>query len=83
MKAQQVERQMGSKNEYWHYAQQCSELAAKTENARHKQFMLAMAETWRRLATGDVPKAPYEESGFERPERRPHGGPSEKSERAG
>ena len=46
---------MGSSSEYWHYVQQCTALAARTANEDHKQFMLAMAETWRRLATGDFP----------------------------
>lgn len=49
---------MGSANEYWHYARQCADLAARTADEAHRQFMLSMAETWRRLATGEIVSAP-------------------------
>jgi hypothetical protein len=44
---------MGSTNEFWHYARQCRELAAKPANKAYRECMLAMAEKWRRLALGD------------------------------
>jgi hypothetical protein len=45
---------MGSRNEYWFYAQQCSDAAARAIDEGHRQFMLDMAETLRRLASGDM-----------------------------
>jgi len=60
---------MGSANEYWHYARQCRELAVRTADEAHKEFMLAMAETWRRLATGDLPHTPANDDS--RPQQTP------------
>jgi hypothetical protein len=45
---------MGSTNEYWYYARQCRELAARPANKAYRECMLAMAERWRRLAIGDT-----------------------------
>ena len=61
---------VNSPNEYWFYARQCSELAARTPDEGRKQFMLAMAETWRRLARGDLPESPTQERGQDAIERR-------------
>jgi hypothetical protein len=44
---------MGSANKFWHYARQCRELAARTADEGHREFMLSMAETWTRLAKGN------------------------------
>jgi hypothetical protein len=46
---------MGSRSELWFYAQQCVDAAARTTDESHKQFMLDMAKTLRRLATGETP----------------------------
>jgi hypothetical protein len=46
---------MGSRNEYSYYARQCADAAARATDESHRQFMLDMAETLRRLATGDSP----------------------------
>jgi hypothetical protein len=45
---------MGSTNEFWHYARQCRELAAKPANKFYRKHMLAMAKKWSRLAAGET-----------------------------
>jgi hypothetical protein len=45
---------MGSTNEFWHFARQYRELAARPANKAYRECMLAMAEKWRRLALGDT-----------------------------
>jgi hypothetical protein len=45
---------MGSTNEFWHYARQCRELAAKPANKVYRKHMLAMAKKWSRLAAGET-----------------------------
>jgi hypothetical protein len=45
---------MGSTNEFWHYARQYRELAAKPANKVHRKHILAMAKKWSRLAAGET-----------------------------
>jgi hypothetical protein len=42
---------MGSRNEYWFYAQRCADAAARATDESHRRFMLDMAETLKQLAT--------------------------------